>query len=90
LYPQDSFGFIPEFIEVIIFAFRRAEHMDDNIAVIQQNPAGIGRTFNVMRQGTFFFNGLFYFVADRTGLPGAFSITNNKVIRKTALLAYIQ
>ncbi|OGO16846.1 MAG: hypothetical protein A2Z15_02695 [Chloroflexi bacterium RBG_16_50_11] len=64
--------------------------MHDNIAVIEQEPAGVGTTLAVMRQGTFFFQGFFDFFADGVYLPGAIAGTDNKIVRETTQFTDIQ
>lgn len=44
---------MPESIKVIVFSFRGAEDMHDNIAVINKNPAGVGASLVVMGQHAF-------------------------------------
>ena len=64
--------------------------MDDNVAIIQQEPAGIGASLAVMRQDAFFLQSFFYFVADGANLPGAFAGADNKIVRKAAYITDIQ
>lgn len=35
LNPQDKFGFLPELVEFIVIAFRRAEDVNNHVAVVQ-------------------------------------------------------
>lgn len=84
LNPQDSFCFAPELVELIVIAFRRTENVHDNVAIVQQHPAGVQRSLAVMGQDALFLQGLLYFIADGTYLPCALAGTNNKIVRETA------
>jgi hypothetical protein len=64
--------------------------MYDNVAVIEENPAGVGASLVVMRQDAPFFKFLFNIVADGAHLPDALGGADNKIVRKTALFTDIK
>jgi len=75
-------GFTPEPVEVIEFALRRTEDMHNDIAVIEQEPAGIGAAFLPKRRDSLVFQAFFDFIEDGAELPLAFSGADNEIIRK--------
>jgi hypothetical protein len=64
--------------------------VNDNAAVVQQQPAGIGTAFLAVRLDAFIFQTFFDFVINCAELPLAFAGADYKVIRKAAQAANIQ
>ncbi len=58
--------------------------MDDHIPVIEQHPPGIGFTFAVERQNTFFFKEVFDFIIDSFQLTVTLPGTEDEVISEAA------
>lgn len=87
---QHRNGFIPESIEFIVIALPRAEDVDDDIAVIQQKPAGVQRALAVVGQDTFLFQTQLDIIDDAANLPLAITSANNKIVRKAAKTANVQ
>jgi hypothetical protein len=81
---------LPEFVQLIIVPFLRAEDVDDYVDIIQQQPAGIGASLAVVRQDALYFKGFFNLVADSVKLPSALTGADNKIIRKAGNFMHIQ
>ena len=64
--------------------------MHDNVAVIEEQPAGVGSPFAMVRQHSLFLQGFIDFLADGVYLPGAIASADNKIVRETAHLTDIQ
>lgn len=64
--------------------------MYDHVAVVQQQPAGSGRSFIMYRQFTGLFQRLQYFGADGPELPLAFPAAHDKIVREAAHFPDIQ
>ena len=64
--------------------------MDDDVSIIQQEPAGVGASLAVMRQDALLLQGFFNLVTDGANLPSAFTRADNKIVRKTAYAMHIQ
>jgi hypothetical protein len=62
----------------------------DDIAVIQQQPSGVGAPLAVVRQNALFFQSLLDFFADGIYLPGAFAGADNKIVREATYITDIQ
>jgi hypothetical protein len=90
LNPDQSFSFAPKSIEIIVIALPGAEDVHDDIPVVEQEPAGVQRTFLVMRQNAFFLQAQLDVLEDGANLPLAVSGTEDKVVRKAAKAADIQ
>jgi hypothetical protein len=64
--------------------------MDNNVGIVQQQPAGVYTSLAVMGQDTVFLQRFFDFVANGANLSGAFAGADNKIVRKAAYLTDIQ
>jgi hypothetical protein len=64
--------------------------VDDDVAKIEQHPARVQCAFLVVRQDTFLFQRLLYFIVDSTYLPFALTTADNEVTGKTANLTDIE
>ena len=58
------FGFAPEFIELIVVPLGLAEGVDDDVAIVEDQPARAWGTLAVRGDDTLWFQGLFNFVDD--------------------------
>jgi hypothetical protein len=81
---------VPELVQLIKIAFFGAENVDDNVAVVQQQPAGVHGALVVMGQYPPLFQAELDFLQDGTDLPGAIAGADNKIVGKTANAADIQ
>ncbi len=88
--PDKRFSFVPKLVELIVIALLDAEDVNDNVAIIEQEPAGIQRPLVVMRQDTLFFQAQPDIFKDSADLPLAVTGADNKIVRKTAPLADVQ
>jgi hypothetical protein len=75
---------VPEPVQVIEIAFFGAEDVDDNVAVIQQEPAGIHGTLVVMGKDPLLFQAELDLFEDGADLPGAIGGADNEIVRKAA------
>jgi hypothetical protein len=90
LHPEDRFGPTPEGVEVIIIALLGAEDVHDNVAVIEQEPARVQRTFLMMGQDAVLFQTQFNVFKDGADLALAVTSTEDEIVRKTTEVADIQ
>jgi cobalamin-dependent methionine synthase I len=84
LNPEHCRGLVPELVEIIEFTLFSAENMHDDIAIIEQEPAGVEAAFAVKRQDAFLFQALLDFIVDSAELPLAFAGANNEIVGKPA------
>jgi hypothetical protein len=87
---QHGNGFIPETVEVIVIALPGAEDVHDDIAVIQQEPAGVQRALAVVGQDTILFQAQFDIIDDSADLSLAITGADNKKVRKATSTANVQ
>jgi hypothetical protein len=73
-----------------VLPLRGAENMDDDIAVIEQQPAGVQRALLVVRLDFLPFEAFTDLVLDGAELSLAFPAADDEVVAKTAQLADIQ
>jgi hypothetical protein len=90
LYTQHGFSLMPESVQVIVRTFPRAEDVHDDVAVIEQEPAGVRRAFHMMGQDALPFQAFFNIIEDSLYLPLAVTVADNKIVREAANLADIQ
>jgi hypothetical protein len=64
--------------------------MHNDIAVIEQEPAGVQRALAVMSQDTLLFQNQLDIVDDGANLPLAITGADNKIVRKAAKTANVQ
>jgi hypothetical protein len=58
--------------------------VNDNVAVIEEEPACVSGSFTVKHPGTFFFKEVLDFFINRPKLPVAFAAADDEVISETA------
>ncbi len=87
---QYSNGFIPETVEVIVIALPGVEDVNDDVAVIQQEPAGIQRALAVMGKDILLFQAQIDIIEDGANLALAITGADYKIVCKAAQVANIQ
>ncbi len=83
-------GFAPELIKLVVVPLGFPENMDNDIAIIKDEPAGACRSFTMACDDAFFLERLFDFVNDSFELRSAFAGADYKIICETADFAGVQ
>ena len=90
MYAQHWFGLAPEPVQVVVFPLLGAEDVNDDIAVVEQQPAGVYGALAVIGRGALSFQAQLDVVEDRADLPLAVPGTDDKVVREAANAADVQ
>src|SRR5665647_1090376 len=84
------FGVSPEFIQFIIISFLLPKYMQDNGAIIQDNPLVLPYTVSSQRRQSFFFqHHLFNIVSNTLNLNGTSAVTNDEIICNDGQITHI-
>jgi hypothetical protein len=81
---------MPEVVEVVVFSLGGAENVHNDIAVIQQQPAGIDSPFMVVRNDALLLQTQLDFIIDSAQLPFIIAGTDYKVVGEAAHFTGIQ
>ena len=81
---------MPELIEIVEIPLPGCENMYNDVAVVQQQPAGVYCAFMVVWGDALFLQVQFYFVIYRTELPLVVAGADNEIVGKTAYFTGIQ
>ena len=77
-----AFAVAPDFFDVIFFSHFYCHHVDDNIAVIHEDPARAASSFHTLWEHAFRFQQLLYIVNKCRHLPFASSRCHDKIVCK--------
>ncbi|EJX02758.1 hypothetical protein EVA_09137 [gut metagenome] len=77
-------------VQIIIFTCFRIEHMNDHIAVIQQNPALGVESFSAQGLNPLLFHLEFHFLGKTPHLSGGRTSSYDKIIGQNGQIPYLQ
>lgn len=80
----------PQPVQVVVLPLLGSKDVYYNSSVIQEQPAGVYRAFDVVRPSIPFFEGLLDFLIDSFDLPFGLAGANHEVLGKAANFSHIK
>jgi hypothetical protein len=90
LNPDYRGSLAPQPVKLVILPLKGGKNMDNNIAKIKKEPAGVNCSFSVARQDAFPLQCMPDLIMDSLNLPLAITTADDKVISKATYLAGIK